>query len=183
MENIDYKKRIIANLKDDIKLDVNSGIEKTVSHYLDAGLKHLKHSIQMVNKWERHKPWSSEDRNMVAHLWLEMEPDVLTAIERHLQEFKQKRMVKEIQTISAKFAIKEAMNEAGLKYQFIGQVHRAKILVLITKNRSLTVYIPYKKLLEQLPRVIESLKVIRQELEVLGNNVSINKAYNTFDWE
>ena len=75
------------------------------------------------------------------------------------------------------------MKEAGLKHQFTAQTHRAKVSVLITDNRALTTYISYKKLYEQLPRLIESLKVIMHELESLGSLVSINKAYNTFDWE
>ena len=76
-----------------------------------------------------------------------------------------------------------AMKEAGLKHQFTAQTHRAKVSVLITDNRALTTYISYKKLYDQLPNVIESLKIIRHELKSLGSLVTINKAYNVLDWE
>jgi hypothetical protein len=180
-QSFDYKKCLIDNLKEEIKRDVNSGIEKTHNQYLDSALKDLKHLMQKANKWEGYKVWNSDDIKGIIRIWLEMEPEILCAIEKLLKEFKLKKITKEIQAVSAQVAIKSAMNEAGLQYQFIAQTHRAKVLVKITKNRALTMYIPYKKLLDQLPQIIDSLKVIRKELEGLGNNITINKAYG--NWE
>jgi hypothetical protein len=79
---------------------------------------------------------------------------------------------------TARAAIKAAMQEAGLKHQFTGQTYRARVSVLITQNRAITIYISYKKMHEQLPRIIESLKLICQEIDCLGKDVIVNKAYN-----
>ena len=48
----------------------------------------------------------------------------------------------------------------------------------MNKGRGLLFYIPYKKLHEQLPKIMESLKIIRQELETFGNNASVIRTYN-----
>ena len=91
-------------------------------------------------------------------------------------------MTKDIKASSAKAVIDAAMKEAGLKYRYTGQTHRAKLSVLITKDRCLTLYIAYSKLNDQLPRIIQSLKVIKGELEVLGSSITINKTQGSWTW-
>jgi hypothetical protein len=91
-------------------------------------------------------------------------------------------MTKDIKSSSAKAVIAAAMKDAGLKYRYSGQTHRAKLSVLITKDRYLTVYIAYSKLNEQLPRIINSLKVIKGELDAIGSSITINKAQGSWTW-
>ena len=79
---------------------------------------------------------------------------------------------------TARAAIKAAMQEAGLKHQFTGQTYRARVSVLITQSRAVTIYISYKRMHEQLPRIVESLKLICQEIDCLGKDVFISKAYD-----
>ena len=79
--------------------------------------------------------------------------------------------------------IKSAMREADLKFQYNGQTHRAKVSVLIASNRAITLYIPYKRINEYLPQVMESLNLIKKGMETLDNNTTIDRAYNTGQWE
>ena len=92
-------------------------------------------------------------------------------------------MTKDIKSSSAKAVIAAAMKEAGLKYRYTGQTHRAKVSVLITKDRCLTVYIAYSRLNDQLPGIIQSLKNIKQELDALGGGITISKAQGTWDMQ
>lgn len=173
-----YMDVIVKDVKEVIKFDIGAGIDRPMNHYLDRALENLKRRFQMSHKWSRYKAWSAESRKEVTDTWIEIQPEVLSAIEKYIYEFKQKKLTKEIKSATAKAAIKAAMEEAGLKHHFTGQTHRAKVSVLLTSNKALTIYISYKKLYEQLPRIIESLKLIRQELEHLGANTSINKVYD-----
>lgn len=177
MDYTTHTEGIIRSLKEAIKYDIAAGIDRPMNEYLDRALEDLKRRFQMVNKWSRYKPWTAEDRKEVIDIWHDIKPEILSAIEKNLYEFKQKKLTMEIKVATARAAIKAAMHEAGLKHHFIGQTHRAKVSVILTPNRALTFYVSYKKLYDQLPRIIESLKLIRQELEHLGNNVSINKVY------
>lgn len=178
MDKNAYKEKIIEDLKASIRYDINSGIDRPCSEYLDRALENLKGRYQAAHKRSRYHTWTIGSGREVVEIWMKIQPEILSAIEKYLQEFRHKKLTKEIKATTAKAAIKAAMQEAGLKHHFTGQTHRAKVSVLITHNRALTIYISYKNMNEQIPRAIESLKLIRQELEGLGNNISINKVYN-----
>ena len=178
MDKNAYKEKIIEDLKASIRYDVNSGIDRPCSEYLDRALENLKGRYQAAHKRSRYHTWTIGSGREVVEIWMKIQPEILSAIEKYLQECKHKKLTKEIKMATARAAIKAAMQEAGLKHQFTGQTYRAKVSVLITHNRALTIYISYKKMHEQLPRVIESLKLICQEIDCLGKDVFINKAYN-----
>jgi hypothetical protein len=182
-DNSVYTDGILRDLKEIIRFDVNAGSEKNPTEYMDSALENLKRRYQMVNKMSRYQAWTIGTRKEVSDIWIEIQPDILASIEKHLQEFKHRKLTKDIKVTTARAAIKAAMQEAGFKHHFVGQTHRAKVSVLITTNRALTTYISYKKLYDQLPHVIESIKAIRQELESLGSLVTINKVYDTYEWE
>ena len=174
MDNTIYTKEIMAHLKTAIKNDVKIGYDRNIKDYLDYALSHLKLLYRKAHKWDRNRAWKEEDRKDLIRLWLKLEPEFIAGIEMYTKEFKQKKMTSDIQMTTARVIVREAMQDAGLKHHFTGQVYRAKIGILITGNRALTVYIPYRKLNEMLPKVIESAKIICKELESLGN-ISIHK--------
>ena len=182
LEYKDYVLRIISTLKDVLKNEVSSGTDKGEAYYLSMCLDLLKRLYQMDRKWSRFHAWSYESTEEVSHIWNTIQPELAEFIEGHLKQLRSKKMTKDINTSSAKAVIDDAMKEAGLKYRYTGQTHRAKLSVLITKDRCLTVYIAYSKLNEQLPRIIQSLKVIKGELEVLGSSITINKAQGSWTW-
>lgn len=179
MKMTTYSSTLIENLKVFIKYDIEAGIDRPIKEYLDRALISLKKHYQIVNKRGDYQTWSQESLNEVIGMWMKMQPEVLAAIDKYLKEFKLKKLTKEINATSAKIVIQEAMEEAGLKHQFTAQMHRAKVSVLLTRNKALTIYISYKKLHQDLPRIMESLKLIRKELETLGGNISIHKVYDS----
>ena len=182
LEYKDYVLRIISTLKDVLKNEVSSGTDKGEAHYLSMCLDLLKRLYQMDRKWSRFHAWSYESTEEVSHIWNTIQPELAEFTEGHLKQLRSKKMTKDIKASSAKAVIDAALKEAGLKYRYTGQTHRAKLSVLITKDRCLTVYIAYSKLNEQLPRIIQSLKVIKGELEVLGSSITINKVQGSWTW-
>lgn len=182
LEYKDYVLRIISTLKDVLKNEVSSGTDKGEAYYLSMCLDLLKRLYQMDRKWSRFHAWSYESTEEVSHIWNTIQPELAEFIEGHLKQLRSKKMTKDIKASSAKAVIDAAMKEAGLKYRYTGQTHRAKLSVLITKDRCLTLYIAYSKLNDQLPRIIQSLKVIKGELEVLGSSITINKAQGSWTW-
>lgn len=183
MDHTVYAEGIINEIKTMIKYDVNAGIDRSVAEYQDCALGIMKRRYQVTQKWSRYQAWPIEGRKDVMKIWQDIQPKVLSAIEKYLQDFRHRKLTRDIKATTARAAIKAAMQEAGMKHHFTGQTHRAKVSVLITNNRALTFYISYKKLHEQLPRAMESLKLIRQELEYLGSNLSVNKVYNIGEFE
>ena len=182
LEYKDYVLRIISTLKDVLKNEVSSGTDKGEAYYLSMCLDLLKRLYQMDRKWSRFHAWSYESTEEVSHIWDKIQPELAEFIEGHLKQLRSKKMTKDIKASSAKAVIDAALKEAGLKYRYTGQTHRAKLSVLITKDRCLTLYIAYSKLNDQLPRIIQSLKVIKGELEVLGSSITINKAQGSWTW-
>lgn len=182
LEYKDYVLRIISTIKDVLKNEVSSGTDKGEAHYLSMCLDLLKRLYQMDRKWSRFHAWSYESTEEVSHIWNTIQPELAEFIEGHLKQLRSKKMTKDINASSAKAVIDAAMKEAGLKYRYIGQTHRAKLSVLITKDRCLAVYIAYSKLNEQLPRIIQSLKVIKDELDAIGSNITINKVQGSWTW-
>ena len=182
LEYKDYVLRIISTIKDVLKNEVSSGTDKGEAYYLSMCLDLLKRLYQMDRKWSRFHAWSYESTEEVSHIWNTIQPELAEFIEGHLKQLRSKKMTKDIKASSAKAVIDAALKEAGLKYRYTGQTHRAKLSVLITKDRCLTVYIAYSKLNEQLPRIIQSLKVIKGELEALGSSITINKAQGSWTW-
>ena len=177
-----YTVRLINAIKDVIKNEVSSGNDKGEAHYLSLCLDLLKRFYQMDRKWSRFHAWSYESTEEVAHIWNTIQPELSEFIQDYLKEVRHKKMTKDIKSSSAKAVIATAMKDAGLKYRYTGQTHRAKLSVLITKDRCLTVYLAYSKLNDQLPHVIQSLKNIKHELDTLGNGITISKAPGAGAW-
>ena len=171
-----YTVRLINSIKDVIKNEVSSGNDKGEAHYLSLCLDLLKRFYQMDRKWSRFHAWSYESTEEVAHIWNTIQPELSEFIQDYLKQLRHKKMTKDIKSSSAKAVIAAAMKDAGLKYRYSGQTHRAKLSILITTDRCLTVYLAYSKLNDQLPHVIQSLKNIKHELDTLGNSITISKA-------
>ena len=177
-----YTVRLINSIKDVIKNEVSSGNDKGEAHYLSLCVDLLKRFYQMDRTWSRLHAWSYESTEEVAHIWNTIQPERSEFIQDYLKQLRHKKMTKDIKSSSAKAVIAAAMKDAGLKYRYSGQTHRAKLSVLITKDRCLTVYLAYSKLNDQLPHVIQSLKNIKNELDTLGNGITISKAPGAGAW-
>lgn len=182
MERQKYLESILQSLKSKIKTDVDSGLEKSVSHYLDRALTLLKQEYKNGKSWSRFNVWPSENVKDVVQIWESIKPEVLEGINGYLKQYRSQKMTREIRATSAQAVIAEAMKEAGLKHKFIAQVHRAKVLVLIGGNSCITFHVLYSRLMQDLPRIIDSLKIINEQVENIGSKVLFAKAYGYDNW-
>ena len=182
MERQKYLESILQSLKSIIKTDVDSGLEKSLSHYLDRALTQLKQEYKNGKSWSRFSVWPSENVKDVVQIWESIKPEVLEGINGYLKQYRSQKMTREIRATSAQAVIAEAMKEAGLKHKFIAQVHRAKVLVLIGGNSCITFHVLYSRLMQDLPRIIDSLKIINEQVENIGSKVLFAKAYGYDNW-
>ena len=182
MERQKYMESILQSLKSIIKTDVDSGLEKSVSHYLDRALTQLKQEYKNGKSWSRFSVWPSENVKDVVQIWESIKPEVLEGINGYLKQYRSQKMTREIRATSAQAVIAEAMKDAGLKHKFIAQVHRAKVLVLIGGNSCITFHVLYSRLMQDLPRIIDSLKIINEQVENIGSKVLFAKAYGYDNW-
>ena len=182
MERQKYLGSILQSLKSIIKTDVDSGLEKSVSHYLDRALTQLKQEYKNGKSWSRFSVWPSENVKDVVQIWESIKPEVLEGINGYLKQYRSQKMTREIRATSAQAVIAEAMKDAGLKHKFIAQVHRAKVLVLIGGNSCITFHVLYSRLMQDLPRIIDSLKIINVQVENIGSKVLFAKAYGYDNW-
>ena len=182
MERQKYLESILQSLKSIIKTDVESGLEKSVSHYLDRALTQLKQEYKNGKSWSRFNVWPSENVKDVVQIWESIKPEVLEGINGYLKQYRSQKMTREIRATSAQAVIAEAMKDAGLKHKFIAQVHRAKVLVLIGGNSCITFHVLYSRLMQDLPRIIDSLKIINEQVENIGSKVLFAKAYGYDNW-
>jgi hypothetical protein len=182
MERQKYMESILQSQKSIIKTDVDSGLEKSVSHYLDRALTQLKQEYKNGKSWSRFSVWPSENVKDVVQIWESIKPEVLEGINGYLKQYRSQKMTREIRATSAQAVIAEAMKDAGLKHKFIAQVHRAKVLVLIGGNSCITFHVLYSRLMQDLPRIIDSLKIINKQVENIGSKVLFAKAYGYDNW-
>ena len=196
MERQKYLESILQSLKSIIKTDVDSGLEKSISHYLDRALTQLKQEYKNGKSWSRFSVWPSENGKSwsrfnvwpsenvkdVVQIWESIKPEVLEGINGYLKQYRSQKMTREIRATSAQAVIAEAMKDAGLKHKFIAQVHRAKVLVLIGGNSCITFHVLYSRLMQDLPRIIDSLKIINEQVENIGSKVLFAKAYGYDNW-
>lgn len=171
-----YVERISSALEYVIQNEVSAGIDRNEEYYLDYGLDILKRLFLMEMGWSRYHVWNQETTEEMTRIWSGIQPRLADFIQENLKKFRHRKMTRDIQSTSAGFVIDEAMKEAGLQYKYTGYTYKAKIAVQVTKDRCITLHIPYSKLNERLPHVIKSLKIIKEEFTLLGDNFTINKS-------
>lgn len=183
MTQEEYIFALMEELKPTIREDISTGINRPMEQYLDWALQNLKRRYPVTNNRLAFRFWSKGNDDDIVNLWMKMKPELIDTIEKYTKVCRNRKLTKEIKSASAYAMIKSAMREADLKFQYNGQTHRAKVSVLITSNRAITLYIPYKRINEYLPQVMESLNLIKKGMETLDNNTTIDRAYNTGQWE
>ena len=182
MDNNQYIEALTQNLKNSIKLNIETGTDKTIHEYLDRALIDLKQMYKSERNWRAFSVWSFESREEIIYIWNEIRPALTDVIEKYIKEYKHKKMAKEIKIATARAVIRAAMQDAGLKHHFVGQAYRARVSVQMPNARALTFYLPYKKVNETIDDIIKSLKTIRQNIEILGPNVTVDKTYQNITW-
>ena len=182
MDNNQYIDALTKSIKADISHNINVGIDKTINEYLDRALLDLKQMYKTASNWHTFKVWSFESRDEIIKLWHDIRPAITEVIEKQIKTCRHRKMTKEIRMASARAVIRAAMQDAGLKHHFVGQAYRARVSVLMPNDRALTFYLPYKKVNETIYDIVESLKTIQQNIEILGLNVTVDKTYQNITW-
>ena len=100
-------------------------------------------------------PWKSEDLDKITKLWNDISPEVQKHISERIKHYRSHRIAVEINQLTAKVRISESMDEAGLKY---------------------------KKMNEELPRVVEAAKSMISLMESLGSSASVQKMMPYENW-
>ena len=183
-----YLQELKKKLSDDIRKHVNSGMNVPEENYMTNALQDLKRNYKGGRLLEdgtflqRFTSWKSDDQESVTKIWNEISPEVAKHISERIKFYRSRRMVIEINQLSAKARISELMDEAGLKYLIIPQTHRAKVAVKISSNNKLIFYLNYKKMNKELPRVVEAAKSMIILMESLGSNASVQKMMPYENW-
>lgn len=187
MDTTVYLQALKKKLSDEIRKNVNSGRNIPEHHYMDHALMELKGLYKSRLQrdgalLERLIPWKSEDLDKITKLWNDISPEVQKHISERIKHYRSRRIAVEINQLTAKVRISESMDEAGLKYIIIPQTHRAKVAVKISSNNKLIFYLNYKKMNEELHRVVEAAKSMISLMESLGSSASVQKMMPYENW-
>ena len=185
METADYLTKVKRHVDDAIRENTKAGVEVPEHKYLDIALQHTKtlYANEANQSGSRRKHfWSRDDLSGIMTIWQGLRPELQKHIPESIMKYKSRRMVTEINAVSAEALISAAMKEAGLKYEFFPQTYRAKVHVKISERNKVVIYLNYKKIGELLPKTMEALKAIESAMEQLGTSSSIQRTawYDNF---
>ena len=178
METAEYLKNVRKHIEERIRENVKQGIEVSESDYLDQALSYTKTLYKSVTEKRTSKMmyfWRSSDLEDVMAIWNSIRPELEKCIPKAIMNYRSRRMVSEINAVSAEAMVSAAMKEAGLKHLFEAQLYRAKVRVQITEKSKIVIYLNYKKINDELPKAIESLKRLVAILDEMGAGTSIQK--------
>ena len=178
-----YIETVNKLIRNDIKTDMKNNINKTERHYLSECLEYLN---RLHNGWDPSSRWfyGGRGKNDDAYaLWVDAKQELSDIIVSTIKENKAKEMQMNINAVTAKALISIEMKKAGLEYIFTAQQFRAKIEVKISSKSKLTFFVGYKKLQDELSSLVESAKVIKENMVKLGGNATIKKILSIDSFE
>lgn len=178
-----YFQQISRLIRQEIRDDIKLGIERPETDYLKKCrnfLFDLCFNLPPKSGFLGGKRKGEDNFNM---LWMDMKTEMTELIVSTVQSVKTQQLVKNINSTSAAAMVRQAMQEAGLEYQYLGQQYRAKVAVKITPTSKLVFHLSYKKISELLPEAVESAKQIKEMVSKLGKGTAIYKAHRWETWE
>ena len=178
-----YFQQISRLIRQEIRDDIKLGIERPETDYLKKCrnfLFDLCFNLSPKSGFLGGKRKGEDNFNM---LWMDMKTEMTELIVSTVQSVKTQQLVKNINSTSAAAMVRQAMQEAGLDYQYLGQQYRAKVAVKITPTSKLVFHLSYKKISELLPEAVESAKQIKEMVSKLGKGTAIYKAHRWETWE
>ena len=178
-----YFQQISRLIRQEIRDDIKLGIERPETDYLKKCrnfLFDLCFNLSPKSGFLGGKRKGEDNFNM---LWMDMKTEMTELIVSTVQSVKTQQLVKNINSTSAAAMVRQAMQEAGLEYQYLGQQYRAKVAVKITPTSKLVFHLSYKKISELLPEAVESAKQIKEMVSKLGKGTAIYKAHRWETWE
>ena len=179
-----YIETVNKLIRNDIKTDMKNNINKTERHYLSECLEYLN---RLHNGWDPSKDrwyFGRNNRNDEAYaLWVDAKQELSDMIISAIKASKSQQMQTNINAVTAKALISIAMKDAGMEYIYTAQQFRAKIEVKISSKSKLTFFVGYKKLQDELSSLVESAKVIKENMVKLGGNATIKKILSIDSFE
>jgi hypothetical protein len=174
METAEYLKEIKKYIEVRIRENIRQGVEVSERIYLDQALAHAK-QIYQNNSSRKRFVWNRNDMRSMVEIWESISPELEEFISGAIMKYKSRRMVAEINAVSAEALVAGVMKDAGLKFLFIPQMYRAKVCVKINEKSKIVIYLNYKKINEELPKAVEALKILISTIDSLGPGTSIQK--------
>ena len=178
-----YFQQIHRLIRNEIRENIKMGIERSETDYLNKCESLL---YDLCNNVAPKLGFFSGKRKCDDYsysLWVDMKTEMAEIITSTIHSVKAQQMVKNINSTSAEALVRQAMHEAGLEYQYLGQQYRAKIAVKITPTIKLVFHLSYKKINELLPEAVESAKQMKELASKLGKSTAIYKSYSWESWD
>ena len=182
-EKEQYIAKIQQLIRPEMRENIKCGFEKSEIEYLERCRKlfismHTGKPTALVRFFGNGK----KDEQILEQ-WKELEPEVSHMLSGTLRSIKAQQMKSAINAVTAKSLIMCGMADAGLQFAFTAQRYRAKIEVKVSDTSKLVFYVNYKKAIEVLPTVIESAKIIKENIGKLGSGALINRICGWENWE
>lgn len=183
-EKEQYIAKIQQLIRPEMRENIKCGFEKSEIQYLERCRK-LFYSMKSGTPTALARFFGNgkKEEQQTHELWKELEPEVNLMISGTLRSIKAQQMKSAINAVTAKSLIMCGMADAGLQFSFTAQRYRAKIEVKLSDTSKLVFYVNYKKAIEVLPTVIESAKIIKENIGKLGSGAVINKICGWESWE
>lgn len=178
METAEYLEKVKKHIDARIRENIKAGVEAPESKYLDIALLHTKQLYKLESEKNvsgRTYFWKRNNISDIMTLWEGIRPDLQKYIPESIMKYRSRKMVTEINAVSAEALVSASMKEAGLKYVFYPQTYRAKVFVKINDKHKIVIYLNYKKIGNELPKAMEGIKELIAALEKLGPNAGIQK--------
>lgn len=177
-----YYQQISRLIRQEIRDDIKVGIERPETDYLKKCrnfLFDLCSNLSSKSGFLGGKRKGEDNFNM---LWMDMKTEMTELVASTVQSVKTQQMVRNINSAAAEALVRQAMRDAGLEYQYLGQQYRAKVAVKITPSSKLVFHLSYKKISELLPEAVESAKQMKELASRLGKGTAICKTHQWETW-
>ena len=183
-EKEQYIAKIQQLIRPEMRENIKCGFEKSEIEYLERCRK-LFISMQTGKPTALVRFFGNgkKEELQTLELWNELKPEVSRMLSGTLRSIKAQQMKSAINAVTAKSLIMCGMADAGLQFAFTAQRYRAKIEVKMSDTSKLVFYVNYKKAIEVLPTVIESAKIIKENIGKLGSGALINRICGWENWE
>ena len=100
------------------------------------------------------------------------EIDRVKTQEQLLEEDKKKKN-RDINSATARALIIRQLTEDNIKFKYKGQFYRAKIEVLLHKNKKAILYVSYKRMYDDLVKIAPAVNALNEIIDTFSKDVSI----------
>jgi hypothetical protein len=183
--NTDIYTHITKTIRQIINTDILSGHNVTEPQYLEHARGYALEFYEKKNNSAKRRMsiWRKEFDKDFNLIWEDIWPEVLDFIQATVARGKKRKLIKDINAMSAKAIITEAMEKAGLKFILTAQAYRARIEVKLSEKCKALFYLKYKLINEEIGHVVETATSLRTLIASMGKDGSIYEIRRWEKWE